>query len=259
MAAKNIFDLTGKTAVITGSSRGIGRSIAENMAHLGAQVVITSRKQAACDSTAQAIRDQGGEALAIASSLDDTASLAAMIEAARAHFGKIDILVCNAAINPHYGPLTDVTDEAFDKMMRCNVRSNLFLCKLVLPEMAERRDGVVQIISSIGAIRGNSVLGAYGITKAADAALVRNLAVEWGPKNIRINCIAPGLIKTDFARALWENPKLLKQFSEQLPLGRIGEPDDVGVLSAMLATRAGAYVTGAMIVADGGSTITQNA
>ncbi|GAB4155409.1 MAG: SDR family oxidoreductase [Sphingomonadales bacterium] len=259
MRQNPFFDLTGKTAVITGSSRGIGRSIAENMASLGAQVVITSRKQDACDTTAAAIHAQGGQALAVASSLDDQASLEAMLTAARDAFGKIDILVCNAAINPYYGPLADLPDDVFDKMMRCNVRSNLFLCKQVLPEMAARRDGVVQIISSIGAVRGNSVLGAYGVTKAADAALVRNLAVEWGPKNIRVNCLAPGLIKTDFARALWENPKLLKQFSEQLPLGRIGEPDDIGAFSALLATRAGAYMTGQMIIIDGGATITQNA
>ena len=254
-----MLDLAGKVAAITGASRGIGRSIAENMARAGARVVISSRKLEACEEVAEAIRGEGGEAIAIAASLGHQDQLEALIQQTRETWGKIDILVCNAAVNPYYGPLTGIDNELFDKMMHCNVRDNLFLCKLVLPEMAERRDGTIVVISSVGGIRGNSVLGAYGITKAADMALVRNLAVEWGKKNIRINCIAPGLVKTDFARALWENPKMRGHLEDMTPLGRIGEPDDIGLLATFLATRGGAFITGETIVADGGMSISQGA
>ena len=252
-----MFELTGKVAVITGASRGIGRSIAENMARAGAKVVISSRKQGACDEVAEAICAEGGEALAIAAALGHQDQLEAMITKTQETWGKVDILVCNAAVNPYYGPLTGVTNELFDKMMHCNVRDNLFLCNQVLPGMAERRDGTIIIVSSVGGIRGNAVLGAYGLTKAADMALVRNLAVEWGPKNIRVTCIAPGLIKTDFARALWENPEMRTHLEKMTPIGRIGEPDDIGLLATFLATRGGAFITGETIVADGGMSITQ--
>jgi len=254
-----MFDLSGKVAVITGASRGIGRSIAENMARAGAKVVISSRKLEACEEVAEAIRVEGGEAIAIAASLGQQDQLKAMIDQTRETWGKVDILVCNAAINPYYGPLTEVSNELFDKMMHCNVRDNLFLCKQVLPEMADRRDGTIIVISSVGGIRGNSVLGAYGITKAADMALVRNLAVEWGKKNIRVNCIAPGLVKTDFAKALWENPDMRSHLENMTPLGRIGEPDDIGLLATFLATRGGAFITGETIIADGGMSISQGA
>lgn len=254
-----MFDLTGKVAVVTGSSRGIGRSIAENMARAGARVVVSSRKLEACEEVVRAIQAEGGEAQAIAASLGHQDQLEAMINQTRENWGKVDILVCNAAINPYYGPLAEVSNELFDKMMRCNVRDNLFLCKQVLPEMAERRDGTIIVISSVGGVRGNSVLGAYGITKAADMALVRNLAVEWGKNNIRINCIAPGLVKTDFARALWENPKMCSHLENMTPLGRIGEPDDIGLLATFLATKGGAFITGETIIADGGMSISQGA
>jgi len=254
-----MLDLSEKVAVITGASRGIGRSIAENMARAGARVVISSRKLEACEEVAEAIRAEGGEAIAIAASLGHQDQLEAMINQSRETLGKVDILVCNAAVNPYYGPLTGIDNELFDKMMHCNVRDNLFLCKLVLPEMAERNDGSIIVISSVGGIRGNSVLGAYGITKAADMALVRNLAVEWGKKNIRINCIAPGLIKTDFARALWENPEMRSHLENMTPLGRIGEPDDIGMLAAFLASKGGAFITGETIIADGGMSISQGA
>jgi len=254
-----MFDLTGKVAVITGSSRGIGRSIAENMARVGAKVVVNSRKQDACEEVAESIRAEGHEATAIAASLSDMDALKSMVEKTREVYGKIDILVCNAAINPYYGPLSGLNDQLFDKMMHTNVRNNLWLCNMVIPEMAERKDGVVIVVSSIGGIRGNSVLGAYGITKAADMALVRNLAVEWGKDNIRVNCIAPGLIKTDFAKALWDDPKMLAHLESMTPIGRIGESDDIGGLATFLATRGGAFITGETIVADGGATITQGA
>ncbi len=254
-----MFDLSGKVAIVTGGSRGIGRSVCENMARAGARVVVTSRKLDACEEVAEAIRAEGGEALAIASSLGKQDQLEAMVRQTIDTWGKVDILVCNAAINPYYGPLAELSNEVFDKMMHSNVRDNLFLCKQVLPGMAERKDGCILVVSSVGGIRGNSVLGAYGMTKAADMALVRNLAVEWGKKNIRVNCIAPGLIKTDFARALWENPDMRKHLENMTPIGRIGEPDDIGLLTTFLATKGGDFITGETIVADGGMSISQGA
>jgi NAD(P)-dependent dehydrogenase (short-subunit alcohol dehydrogenase family) len=249
------FDLTGKVAIVTGSSRGIGCSIAEHLAAAGARVVVSSRKAPACEEVAQSIRTAGGEAVAIPANIGDKAQLENLVNETRRHWGRIDVLVCNAASNPYYGPMAQMPDEAFNKILQNNVVSNHWLASLVLPEMAERKDGVVIIVSSIGGLKGTAVLGAYAISKAADMQLARNLAVEWGPHNIRVNCIAPGLVKTDFARALWENPEVLTKYETQTPLRRIGEPDDIGGIAVFLASRAGAFVTGQTIVADGGVTI----
>jgi NAD(P)-dependent dehydrogenase (short-subunit alcohol dehydrogenase family) len=251
----NAFRLDGKVAVVTGSSRGIGRSIAEHMAAYGAKVVISSRKAPACEEVAAAIRANGGEAISVPANIGDKAQLEALIQAARQQWGRIDILVCNAASNPYFGPMAKMPDDAFNKILQNNVVSNLWLANLVLPEMAQRKDGVVIIVSSIGGLKGSGMLGAYCISKAADMQLARNLAVEWGKQNIRVNCIAPGLVKTDFARALWEDPQYLQRTEAATPLGRIGEPDDIGGIAVFLSSRAGAFVTGQTIVADGGVTI----
>ncbi|HUN50859.1 MAG TPA: SDR family oxidoreductase [Candidatus Sulfotelmatobacter sp.] len=250
-----LFDLTGKVAVVTGGSKGIGRSICENLAEAGAKVVVSSRKLPACEEVVAGIKRAGGEAMAVPANISDKGSLEALIAATRKAWGKVDVLVCNAASNPYYGSMSGLGDEVFDKIMRNNVLSNLWLANLVLPEMVERKDGVIIIVSSIGGLRGTGVLGAYGISKAADMALVRNLATEWGPHNIRVNAIAPGLIKTDFAKALWTNPEHLSRAEGQSPLRRIGLPDDIGGIAVMLAGKAGAFVTGQVIVADGGATI----
>jgi NAD(P)-dependent dehydrogenase (short-subunit alcohol dehydrogenase family) len=251
----NLFDLSGQVAVITGSSRGIGRSAAEVMASLGAKVVISSRKADACEDVAAAIKKAGGEAVAIPCNIGRKNEVEALIQRTLEKWGRIDTLVCNAAINPYFGPLSGLSDEAFDKIMSSNVKSNLWLANLTIPGMAERGGGSVIIVSSIGGIRGTGVLGAYGISKAADFALARNLAVEWGPKNVRVNCVAPGLIRTDFARALWEDEKLLKPRLATTPLRRIGEPDEIGGIVAFLASKAASFMTGTVIVADGGVTI----
>ena len=251
----NLFDLSGKVAVVTGSSRGIGRSIAENLAGAGARVVISSRKADACEEVAQAIRAQGGEALAVPANISDRAALENLVQQTRSQWGRIDVFVANAASNPYYGPLTGMPDEAFDKIMHNNVMANVWLANLVIPEMAKRRDGAFIIVSSIGGLKGSKDLGAYCLSKAADMQLARNLAVEWGRHNVRVNCIAPGLVKTDFARALWENPELRAATERMTPLHRIGEPDDIGGVAVFLASRAGAFVTGQTIVADGGMTI----
>jgi len=252
---RNPFDLSGQVAVITGSSKGIGRSAAETMAGLGARVVISSRKADACEAVAAGIRQAGGEAVAIPCNISRREELEALVRGTLDKWGRIDTLVCNAAVNPYFGPLERIPDEAFDKIMSANIKSNLWLCNMAIPGMAERRDGSVVIVSSIGGLRGSAQLGAYGISKAADMQLTRSLAVEWGPRGVRVNCVAPGLVRTDFARALWEDPERLQRTVATAPLRRIGEPDDIGGVIAFLASKAAAFMTGTVIVADGGVTI----
>jgi NAD(P)-dependent dehydrogenase (short-subunit alcohol dehydrogenase family) len=249
---KNLFDLSGKVAVVTGSSRGIGRAIVDHMAAAGARVVVSSRSAEVCESVATEIRGHGGEALAIPAKISDKAQLQQLVDKVVDHWGRIDILVCNAASNPYFGPIGGLKDDVFDRMMRNNVLSNLWLTQMVVPGMIERRDGAIVFISSIVGIRSTLQLGAYGISKAADMALCRNLAAEYGKHNIRVNTIAPGLVRTDFAKALWENPDALRKREEATPLGRIGEVDDIAGIAVFLAARAGAFVTGQTIVADGG-------
>jgi NAD(P)-dependent dehydrogenase (short-subunit alcohol dehydrogenase family) len=251
----NLFDLTGKTALITGSSRGIGRAIAERFAEHGANVVVSSRKLPACEEVVRQIQDRGGKAVAVACNVSKKEELQAAVTATRSAFGPIDVLVCNAAVNPHYGPSQEIPDSAFEKVMDSNVLSNHWLCQMVIPEMAERGDGSVIIVSSVGGLKGTSVLGAYAISKAADMQMARNLAVEWGPKNVRVNCIAPGLVRTDFARALWENPETYQRAVALYPLRRIGESDEIAGAAVFLASKAGSFVTGQTIVVDGGATI----
>jgi NAD(P)-dependent dehydrogenase (short-subunit alcohol dehydrogenase family) len=256
MIAKNPFDLSGQVAVITGSSRGIGRSIAEHMAALGAKVVVSSRKAEPCEEVATGIRKAGGEAIVIPCNIGRKPEVEALIKGTLDTFGRIDSLVCNAAINPYYGPTSGLTDEAFDKIMSSNVKSNIWLANLAIPHMIKQGGGTVIIVSSIGGLKGNTIIGAYGISKAADFALARNLACEHGPANVRVNCIAPGLVKTDFAKALWEDETAVAQRNAITPLRRIGEPDEIGGIAAFLASKAASFITGQMIVADGGVTIT---
>ncbi|WP_372972498.1 SDR family NAD(P)-dependent oxidoreductase [Marinobacter sp.] len=250
-----LFDMTGKVALITGSTKGIGRSIAEEMARLGAKVVISSRKADACEQVAGELKAQGFEAIAIPCHVGKKDDLQNLVDKTLDAWGKIDVLVCNAATNPVYGPTSEMTDEAWDKIMDTNVKGTFWLTNMVLPGMAERGEGAVVLLSSIAGIRGNTTIGTYGVSKAAEAALARNLAVEWGPKGIRINSIAPGLIKTDFAKALWEDPVRVKRAEEKTPLRRIGDPVDIAGLAVFLSTKASAYITGQVIVADGGETI----
>ena len=251
---KSPFDLAGKVAVVTGSSRGIGRASAELLAQLGAKVVISSRKLDACEEVAKAIRADGGDAHVIPCNISRKDEVDRLVRDANAHYGKIDILVCNAAVNPHYGPIASLTDEAFDKIMGSNVKSNIWLCNLVMPQMAGRGGGAVIIISSIGGLRGSTTIGMYGVSKAADFALCRTLAGEWGPQKVRINCIAPGLVKTDFARALWEDKEMLARRNATSPLRRIGEPHEIAGAVAFLGSDASTFMTGQTIVIDGGVT-----
>ena len=251
-----LFDLSGKVAVVTGSSRGIGKAIATRMAEHGARVVISSRKAGACEAVAAEINAaRDGAAIAAPANISSKEDLQRLVDETRSAFGKIDILVCNAASNPYYGPMSGITDEAFRKILDNNIISNHWLVQMVAPEMKARKDGVIIIISSIGGLRGNAVIGAYNISKAADFQLARNLAHELSPDNIRVNCIAPGLVKTDFARALWDTPEAERRSSAGTPLRRLGEPDDIAGAAVFLASRAGAWMTGQKIVVDGGSTI----
>jgi len=254
-AMNSPFDLSGQVAVITGSSKGIGRAAAEIMASLGAKVVVSSRKADACEAVAAGIKKVGGEALVIPCNIARKEEVEGLVAGALKHWGRIDTLVCNAAVNPYFGPLEKIPDEAFDKIMSSNIKSNLWLCNYAIPAMAERGGGNVVIVSSIGGLRGSAQLGAYGISKAADMQLTRSLAVEWGARNVRINCVAPGLVKTDFARALWEDPERLKRTVSTAPLRRIGEPREIGGVIAFLASTAASFMTGTVIVADGGVSI----
>jgi NAD(P)-dependent dehydrogenase (short-subunit alcohol dehydrogenase family) len=252
-----LFDLTGRIAIVTGSSRGIGRAIAERLAEHGATVIISSRKAEACAETAAAInRARGREAAKpIAANISSKEELQHLVDETNKAFGRIDILICNAASNPYYGPMAGISDEQFRKILENNVLANHWLIQMAAPGMIERNDGAIVIISSIGGLKGSPVIGAYNVSKAADLQLARNLAVEWGKHNVRVNCIAPGLIRTDFARALWENPQTLKAANARTPLGRIGEVDEIAGAAVYLASKAGSFMTGQAIVIDGGATI----
>ncbi len=253
----SLFDMTGKVALITGSSRGIGKAIAEEMAVHGARVVVSSRKQPACDEVAAAInaRHGAGTAIAVAANIASKEGLQHLVDETRRAFGSIDALVCNAASNPYYGPMAGISDEQFRKILDNNIVSNHWLISMVAPEMLERGEGSITIISSIGGLRATTVLGAYGISKAADMALARNLADEFGPRGVRVNCIAPGLIKTDFAKALWDDPATLKRATASASLKRIGTPQEIAGAAVFLASAAGAFTTGHTLVIDGGATI----
>jgi NAD(P)-dependent dehydrogenase (short-subunit alcohol dehydrogenase family) len=255
VAFASLFDLSGKVAIVTGSSRGIGRAIAEAFAEAGAKVAISSRNQAPCDEVAAAIRAKGGDAIAVTARISDRAQLENLVAKTREQWGHVDILVCNAAINPHYGSLEALTDQVFERMMTNNVLSNLWLAKLVVPDMKARREGSIIFISSIGGLKSSTVIAMYGVTKAADIALCRSLAAEWGPDGVRVNCIAPGLVETDFARALYEDPERRARREAETPLRRLGQPEDIVGAALLLASRAGAFITGQTLVVDGGTMI----
>jgi dehydrogenase/reductase SDR family member 4 len=250
-----VFDLTDKVALITGSTRGIGLSIAENFAKQGAKVVIASRKAEECEKVTARLNAAGHQALAVPCDVGKNDQQKRMVETVLAKWGRIDSLVCNAATNTHFGGMGKASDEAYEKIMAVNVKSVWQLTSMVIPQMAARKDGTVIIVGSIAGLKGNPLLGLYGVGKAALFSMVRNLAAEWGPSNIRVNAIAPGLVKTDFAKALWENDDLRKAREAATPLRRIGDPDDIGGIAVMLAARAGAFMTGQVLVADGGVTI----
>ena len=257
MTAASLFDLAGKSAVVTGASRGIGEAIARRLAEHGAGVIVSSRKIDACEEVASAINLSQGRKAARATACNITRKddLKALIDFATAELGKIDILVSNAAVNPYFGSAEQITDDQFDKIMTANVKATHWLSQLVLPQMKARGDGSIIIISSIGAFVGSNSIGAYNISKAADLQLARNLAVEYGPLGIRANCICPGIVKTHFAEALWKDPKIEAMIARQLPLRRFGEPDEIAGAAVFLASPAARWMTGQQIIVDGGALV----
>ena len=250
----SLFDLKGKNAIITGSSRGIGKAIAYRMAEHGARVIVTSRKIDACEEVAGEINNKFGadSAKAIACNISDKKQLINLYSQSKEFYGETSTLVCNAAINPYFGPSINIPDEAFEKTMKSNVLSNFWMCNEVLPDMVSRKSGSIIIVSSIAGLHGSSMLGAYAISKAADSQLARNISVEYGRNNIRANCISPGLIKTDFSKALWENETILKSATNGSALKRIGMPDEIAGAAVFLASEAGTFITGQNIIIDGG-------
>lgn len=256
----DFFDLSGQTALITGSTKGIGKAIAARMAQYGAKVVVSSRKADVCDAVAAEINanyaDRGGKAIAIPCHVGHKEQLQNLVSQTEAELGPIDILAPNAAVNPYYGPSKDMPDSAWDKIMETNIRSTFWLCNMVIPGMAERGKGSVTIIASISGLQGSIEIGAYAVSKVAEHQLARNFALEYGPQGVRVNAIAPGLIKTDFAKALWTDPVRLDAVNGKLPLRRLGDPDEIAGTALFLSSKAGAYVTGQVINVDGGAAIT---
>lgn len=251
-----MFNLEGMVAVVTGSSRGIGRAMAEAFALQGAQVVISSRNADTCAEVAASINATcgPGRAIAVPANISSKQELSQLVAATLHAFGQIDILVCNAATNPYYGPMAGILDEQFRKILDNNILSSHWLIQMVAPQMVQRRQGSIIIVSSIGGLRGSPVIGAYNVSKAAQFQLARNLAVEYGEHNVRVNCIAPGIIQTDFARALWENPLTHERFVSANPMKRVGQAQEVAGAAVYLASRESSYVTGHTLVVDGGWT-----
>ena len=252
-----LFDLVGKTAIVTGASRGIGEAIACRLAQHGANVIVSSRKLDACQEVADKINnaEKREAAHAVACNISYKEELQRLVDETKEKWSSPDILIANAAVNPHYGPSSEMSDEQFDKILTCNVKASHWLSHMVLPEMRAKKDGAIVIISSVGAFVGSASIGAYNLSKAADIQLARNLAVECGPDNIRVNCICPGVVKTRFAEALWTDPKIEKMMTSQLPLRRFGEPDDIAGAAVFLSSPAGRWMTGQSIIIDGGTMI----
>ena len=253
--ASSMFDLSGRVVVITGASRGIGRAIALECAKMGANIVVSSRKLDACQAVVSEIEAAGGKASAVACNVGHKPDLEGLVAHAMRTYGRIDVLIPNAAINPVYGPSADVSDDIWNKVLTSNLTATHWLCNMVLPGMAERGGGSVILLSSIVSVFGAVNIGIYAISKAAEAQLARNLAVEWGSKGIRVNSIAPGVVKTDFAKALYENPKAAAMVSGMTCLKRLGEPEDIAGVAVFLASDAARYITGQMLLVDGGASI----
>lgn len=252
----DLFSLAGKTALVTGASRGIGRAIALRMAEAGATVLINSRTPERCQAVVEEITALGGKAAAVPHNISKEAEVRELARSCLEQFGTIDIFVGNAAANPHYGPALEAPMEAVDKIIDTNIKSNLILCQEFVPGMRKKGDGVIMLITSIAGTQSSEGLAIYGMSKAAEASLVRSLATELGPDNIRVNAIAPGLVRTDFAKALWEDKDRLKRTEEAYPLQRIASPDEIAGTAVWLGSPAGAFVTGQTITVDGGITVT---
>ena len=250
-----LFDLSGKIALVTGATRGIGAAIAQQLAAAGASVVISGNEVHECERLAADMRRDGHSVAGIPCDVANRREIEDLVRAVVELHGRIDILVCNAGIAPHAGPIGSASDLDWDRTMTVNVRSILWLTSLVVPGMAERCDGSVIIVSSIAGLRGNKALGLYGLSKAASAQLARNLAVEWGPSNVRVNAISPGVIETQFARPMLDDPAVMARRIALTPLRRVGQPEEIAAVALLLASAAGAFMTGQNVVVDGGTTV----
>ncbi|MBR9922915.1 MAG: glucose 1-dehydrogenase [Bacteroidetes bacterium] len=249
---QNLYDLSGRVAIVTGASKGIGASIAHGLAAFGASVVVSSRKQEAVDEVAAKLQKAGFKAIGIACHVGDPEQQENLISKTLEHFGKLDILVNNAATNPSYGPVNETDSGLFDKIMEINLKAPYLLANRAFPHLKESGYGSVINISSVEAEVPSLGLGLYSVSKAALISLTQSQAKEWGPYNIRSNAILPGLIKTKFSAALWQNEKILQMVEKNLPLGRIGKPDELAGLAVFLASDASSYCTGSNFRADGG-------
>lgn len=246
------FNLHGKVALVTGSSKGIGKSIARGLAQHGARVVVSSRSQEAVEAVADEFRAGGLEAVGIACHVGDPAQQERLIQKTLEAFGRLDILVNNAAISPYYGPLEQTDEAAFDKIMQVNVKAPWMLANRAFRHMKEQGGGSIINIASVEGLRPGFGLGLYSVTKSALIMLTQNQAKEWGRYGIRANALCPGLIRTKFSEGLWSNEKVVTHYTRATPLGRIAEPDEMAGAVVLLASDAGSYMTGGVYTADGG-------
>ncbi|MFC3607284.1 SDR family NAD(P)-dependent oxidoreductase [Stutzerimonas tarimensis] len=254
-AMQNLFDLSGKVALITGATRGIGLAIARAYGQAGARLAISSESADDCERVCHELAEEGFEAQAFAADLSQSGQVPYLAGAVVQAFGRVDALVCNAGVAPHMGPLASASDADWALTMTVNLRSALWLTNALIPRMAEQGGGAVVLMASIAGVRGNKALGLYGLSKAGLAQLARNLAVEWGPSNVRVNAISPGVIQTEFARPLTDRPEVMEKRLALTPLRRVGTPDEIAGLALLLASAAGGFITGQNIVVDGGTTI----
>jgi len=252
---KDLFDLTGKVALITGSSSGIGKAIAEAFGVHGASVVITSNDSKACDTVCEELIEKNIDAFSLPCDVVSKNSVEKLIKNVLNHFKEIDILVCNAGMANEFGSLLNTSDGEWEKIMNINLKSAWRLTQKIVPQMRERKDGVIIFMSSIAGVRGNKGLGLYGISKAGLTQLSRNLAVELGPYNIRVNSISPGVIETAFAKHMLDNDEVMKRRLSLTPLRRVGDVSEIAGVAVMLASKAGGFITGQNIIVDGGTVI----
>ncbi|SFT88445.1 SDR family NAD(P)-dependent oxidoreductase [Pseudomonas marincola] len=253
--SSQLFSLAGKVALITGATRGIGLAIAREYARAGARVVISSENAEHCQQAVSLLADEGFEVSAVVADLSQQVQVDSLASAVLERFGRVDALVCNAGVAPHMGALASASAADWELTMTVNLRSALWLTSAMLPNMAAQGGGSVVLMASIAGVRGNKGLGLYGLSKAALAQLARNLAVEWGPRNVRVNAISPGVIATEFARPLTDNPEVMSKRIALTPLRRVGIPDEIAALAVLLAAPGGAFITGQNLLVDGGTTI----